>query len=415
LRIGRYETVRELGRGAMGVVYEARDVVLGRVVALKTLSIAATIPEEFREQFEQRFYQEARAAGSLRHPGIVGVYDVGQDEKTKTPFMALEFLHGRPLDAVVTETGPLAWKEALRIVSSIAESLEVAHAKGIVHRDLKPANVMLLASGETKIMDFGVAKVEASQLTSQGQILGSPSYMAPEQALEARADSRSDLFSLGSVLYELLTGRRAFPGRGLSEILMRLANENPAPPSQSVAGLPPSIDAVVMRALAKDPAKRYPRARDLVEDIEDVCSGRPPRHASAGAVPLAELELEPELGTATVVGGSGPALALPKGKRVTLALLSGPRAGDSYLFDRPSVLIGRQGGAVGAALQLDDNQVSRAHAIVECRGQRFVLRDMESTNGTFVDGQRIREADLGDQDEFQIGATRMMLIVADQE
>ncbi len=410
MRIGRYETIRVIGRGAMGVVFEARDVSLGRIVALKTLSVAATIPEEFREQFEQRFYREARAAGSVQHPGIVVVYEVGQDDATKTPYMALEFLHGRPLDTVLSQEGALPWQEALRIVARIAEALEVAHAQGIVHRDLKPANVMLLASGDTKIMDFGVAKVEASQLTSVGQVLGSPSYMAPEQAIEARADARSDLFSLGSVLYELLTGRRAFPGRGVTEILIRLVNENPAPPSASVPGLSGQVDAVVMRALEKDPAKRYARARDLIEDIEDALAGRAPRHATGGEAPSAA----PKLGADTgVAGAGGPALRLPQGKRVTLALVSGPRAGDTYVFDSPSVLIGRQGGAAG--LQLDDNQVSRAHAIVECRGLRFTLRDMESTNGTFVDGQPIRELEIQDQQEFQVGATRLMLIVADDQ
>src|SRR5262245_6925619 len=207
--VSRYEILAELGRGNMGVVYRAHDPDLGRDVALKVIRPAAAGAEEEEADFEKRFLQEARSAASLSHPGIVIVHDVGRDPATGSPYIALELLRGRPLDAVLREKGALPWREALRLGQRLAEALFAAHSKGIVHRDIKPANVMLLESGEPKIMDFGIAKVEASNLTAAGQMFGTPLYMSPEQALGRPVDARSDLFSLGSMLYEMLTGRRA--------------------------------------------------------------------------------------------------------------------------------------------------------------------------------------------------------------
>ncbi len=413
--IGRYEIVREIGRGAMGIVYEARDTSLLRPVALKTLSLAAAIPDEGRAHFEKRFYQEARAAAGLQHPCIVVVYEIGTDPATGIPYMALEYLRGRTLDRMLAEDGRLPWAEALRLVGRLADALQHAHVQGVIHRDMKPANVMVLPTGEPKIMDFGVAKLEASQLTTQGQIFGSPSYMAPEQALDARSDARCDIFSLGSVLYELLTGERAFPGRNVTDIIMRLAREDPWPPSQRVPEVPAAVDAVVARSLVKDPAGRYPSAQALAEDAADVLAGRAPRHL-AGVRPatVALRPVAPAAATGThLAAPEGLGLALPPGRRVSLAFLSGPRSGEVHVLAQPSVLIGRQGAGGGAGIELADGQVSRAHAVVECRGARVVVRDLQSTNGTLVDGQRIRERELEDRSEFQIGTTRLMLIVTD--
>jgi serine/threonine protein kinase len=424
--IGRYEVLGEIGRGAMGVVYKARDASLRRTVALKTMSLAATVSDELRGQFEKRFYQEARAAAGLQHPGIVVVYEIGTDEATQTPYIALELLRGHTLEKLLAEGGRQVWKEALRIVGRLAEALQHAHSHGVVHRDLKPANVMILASGEPKIMDFGVAKLEASMLTSQGQVFGSPSYMAPELALEARAGTRSDIFSLGCVLYELLTGQRAFSGRSVPEVLMRLAREEPSAPSRAVPGLPVELDAIVAFAVAKDPAQRYGTAGALAEDIDDLLAGRPPRHLAAKAAsspspntvrvaPSKEPEPVPDAARTRVTGDPGAVLVLPAGKRVSLALLSGPRAGEVYVLEHPTVLIGREGGGGGAHIELADNQVSRAHAVVECHGLRFSVRDLESTNGTLVNGERIRQHELQDREEFEVGSTRLMLLMADAQ
>jgi len=413
--IGRYEIVREIGRGSMGVVYEARDASLMRRVALKTMSREAFEPA-VRTEFEQRFHQEARAAAGLQHPAIVVVYEIGTDPATNAPYMALEYLRGLTLERVVAEAGRIEWRKALGIVGRLAEALGHAHAQGIVHRDMKPANVMILGSGEPKIMDFGVAKLQASQLTAQGQVFGSPAYMAPEQALEARADARTDIFSLGAMLFELLTGERAFGRGSVSEIVMRLANEHPPAPSSLVPGIPAEVDSITAHALAKDPSQRYADAKALGEDIEDALAGRPLRRTPPprpGTPPAVGAEMPAAAQHTQFAGKGAGGLALPPGKRVSLAFLSGPRAGDKYVLRHATVLIGREGG--GAGIELADSQVSRAHAVLEVRGARFVLRDLESTNGTFVDGQRVREHPLEDHGEFLIGATRLMLIVTDEE
>jgi len=434
-RIGRYEVQRELGRGSMGVVYQAKDTVLQRNVALKTISLAFAVSESDRRTFEARFLQEARAAATLAHPGIVVVYDVGVDPEAGTPFMALEFLRGKTLESVLAAGQTLDWREALRTAARVAEALQHAHAHGIVHRDIKPANIMVLASGEPKIMDFGVAKLDTVQLTTGGRILGSPSYMSPEQAGGQRLDARSDLFALGSVLYELLTGKKAFPGRDLPTIIRRLAHEDPAPPSTLCPELPATVDAVVARALAKDVAARYPSGKALAEDIEDILAGRPPRHvekapdaprtmrspSSAAAVPSANptptAGPEAQVGQGTVRAGAGSgAFALPPGKRVSLAFLSGARQGEVFVLARPTALIGRSGGRAGADIELTDPETSRAHAVVECHGSRIVVRDLGSTNGTYVEEKRIEEERaVEDKDEFRVGSTRIMLVVSDAD
>src|SRR5260221_9364956 len=193
-RIGRYEVLRELGRGMMGVVYQAKDPALNRNVALKTISLAFAVSESDRETFEARFLQEARAAAALSHPSIVVVYDVGVDVEAGALYMALEFLRGKTLEAILAAGDVLDWREALRTTGRVADALHHAHANGIIHRDIKPANIMVLPTGEPKIMDFGVAKLEAAQLTTGGQVFGSPSYMSPEQADGQALDARGDVF-----------------------------------------------------------------------------------------------------------------------------------------------------------------------------------------------------------------------------
>ncbi len=436
-RIDRYDIQRELGRGMMGVVYQARDSVLQRTVALKTISLAFAVSEQEREAFEARFLQEARAAATLAHPGIVVVYDVGIDLTVGTLYMALEFLPGKTLQSIIATGDVLGWREALRTIARVAEALHHAHSHGIIHRDVKPANIMILASGEPKIMDFGVAKLEGGLLTTRGQVLGSPPYMSPEQSQGHSLDARSDLFSLGSVLYELLTGKKAFAGRDLPTVLLNVAYEDPAPPSTLQAGLPPVIDRVVARALAKEPADRYPSGKALAEDIEDVLANWPPRHLSGWATPSAPKTLVPRSarkatpppepaspvpppapGEGTVAAGGtgrGGGLSLPPGKRVSLAFLSGAREGEVFVLSRPTALLGRSGGRAGADIELADPEVSRAHAVVECHGSSVVLRDLGSTNGTFVDETRIDESPLEDKGEFRLGSSRVMLIIADAD
>ncbi len=269
----------------MGVVYRAVDPELHRTVALKTVRLAWAISDEDREVFEKRFLNEARVAAGLSHPGIVVVHDVGRDAASGTVFIALEFLEGRTLAELMAQNVPLEWREALRLTAKVADALHHAHEKGIVHRDVKPANIMVLPTGEPKIMDFGIAKLPTAQLTAAGEFFGTPSYMSPEQAGAGAVDGRSDLFSLGAVLYLLLTGRRAFDASNVTAILARVAAADPVPPTHVVPELPPAADYLVARALAKKPSDRFPNGRAFSEDMSDILAGRQPRHRAGWREP----------------------------------------------------------------------------------------------------------------------------------
>ena len=285
----------------MGVVYEAHDPVLGRDIALKVIQLAFSVTDEDRQGFQKRFFAEARTAAHLSHPGILVVHDVGQDQGTEALFMALELLRGRTLDQIIKEQAPIDWRESLRIVRLVAEALHHAHSQGVIHRDIKPANIMLLSSGEPKIMDFGIAKVEASQLTAAGQLFGTPLYMSPEQALAHPVDGRSDLFALGSLLYEMLTGRPAFAGENVTKILFQVVSREPQPATELLPTLPEGVEYVLSRCLAKDVAQRYPNGRSLADDVEDILAGRPPRSRDAWQPPAAALK--------TMVASAPPALS----------------------------------------------------------------------------------------------------------
>jgi Protein kinase domain len=261
----------------MGVVWRAADPELGRSVALKTVQLAFAVTPEEAETFEKRFLSEARAAARLSHPGIVVVHDVGRDAASDTLYIAFEHLKGRTLGELVAGRQPLEWREAVRIVARVAEALQHAHAQGVVHRDIKPTNIMLLDSGEPKVMDFGIAKVPAERLTSTGQFFGTPSYMSPEQASGEALDGRSDLFSLGCVLYLLLTGRTAFEGDSVAATISKVLFRDPAPASTIAPGLPPAIDRVLARVLAKKPDARYPDAKAFARDLEEILAGRVPQ------------------------------------------------------------------------------------------------------------------------------------------
>lgn len=286
-KIGRYEIQRELGRGMMGLVYEAYDTVLGRAVALKTIKLAFVVTPAEAESFEQRFFTEARIASRLSHPGIVVVHDVGKDAETGVLYIVLEYLQGRTLAEMTAGHQPLYWRDALQITSKLARALHHAHSHGVVHRDIKPANVLVLDNGEPKILDFGIAKIETARikLTTAGQSFGSPLFMSPEQAQGTDVVPQSDLFSLGSILYTLLTGHSPFHAPSIPAVLLRICKEDPLPPSLTAAGLPNDVDAIAARALAKQPADRYPNGQMMAEDLEDVLNERPARHVAAARQP----------------------------------------------------------------------------------------------------------------------------------
>ena len=284
-RLGRYEILEELGRGAMGRVYRARDPQIDRVVALKTVTLADIDPA-MEGGFRQRFFREAKAAGRLSHAGIVTIFDAGEDPESKTPFIVMEYIEGTTLEVLGREKR-LPRQQALELIQQVAEALDYAHRQGIIHRDIKPANIIVTPEGRAKITDFGIAKLQTSQLTQTGLVMGTPSYMAPEQFSGNPVDSRADLFSLGTILYWLVTGERPFTGESLATLSFKIVYSDPLQPTKLNPGLGPDYDYVLQRALAKDPGRRYQRGRELADDLDDLKNGRPPRSRAAPAPPAA--------------------------------------------------------------------------------------------------------------------------------
>jgi len=285
--IGRYQIVRELGRGMMGIVYEARDPQLGRTVAVKTIHLAFSITPAQQKEFEERFFTEARIAARLSHPGIVVCHDVGKDPDTGTLFIVFEHLKGRPLSEIIRAGRAFPWRDTLTIGAKLARALDHAHQHGIVHRDMKPANVMLLDGGDldVKIMDFGVAKVETAriQLSVAGQSFGSPLYMSPEQALGEPVDARADIFALGTIACTLMLGHPPFAADSIPAILQRVVSGERPRLAQEVIDVPRVVDHVLGVAMARAAGDRYATARMFAEDLDDVLAGKRPRHA--GPVP----------------------------------------------------------------------------------------------------------------------------------
>jgi serine/threonine protein kinase len=275
-RFGRYEILGELGRGAMGIVYKARDPKINRVVAVKTISLAGQEPEEERE-YRERFYREAEAAGRLSHPGIVTIFDVGEEPETRAPYIVMEFVGGPSLDRLLVGSNQrIPLETALQLTLELADALDCAHGQGVVHRDLKPANILLTEDGHAKIADFGVAKLNLSNHTLGGRVLGTPAYMSPEQLDGEVVDGRSDVFSLGVILYTVLTGYRPFQGNSAATVSFKVVNRDPVPATVLDTDLPPGLDYIIGRAMAKDPAQRYQRGMEMVLDIQELREGREP-------------------------------------------------------------------------------------------------------------------------------------------
>jgi serine/threonine-protein kinase len=260
----------------MGIVYRGYDPVLAREIALKTVDLSPGLGAPQREAFLARFFQEARIAAKLLHPNIVVTHDAATDEKTSVPFIAMELVTGGSLAERIERDGRLSWEEASRLVVLLARALDFAHREGVVHRDIKPANVLLTLEGAPKIADFGIAKLEDTHLTQTGAVIGTPYYMSPEQLEADEVDGRSDLFSLGSLLYAALAGRPPFAGPDLSAITRQVLFKNPEPLSEVVSGTPRALDGVLARALAKDPKDRYANGAELADDLERVIRGEVP-------------------------------------------------------------------------------------------------------------------------------------------
>ena len=264
--IGKYRILELVGEGAMGVVYRAQDSVLDRAVAIKVMNDSIARQDDLRK----RFLHEAQAAGSLQHPNVVCIYDLGEADGHL--FIAMEFVQGVDLEHLIESGKPLSLQERLDIIIDVLTGLAFAHKRGIVHRDIKPANIRVGEDGRAKIMDFGVAHLASSSMTSTGSILGTPTYMAPEQITEGKTSAATDIFATGGVLYQILTQMKPFDAPTLQNLFFKIITEKPRPVSELVPGLPPALDRIVLKAMAKEPSERYASALEMANDLTSVRS-----------------------------------------------------------------------------------------------------------------------------------------------
>jgi serine/threonine-protein kinase len=292
-QLGKYRIDGVLGKGAMGVVYKAFDPLIERTVALKTIR-KELFSDSQQAELIGRFKNEAQAAGRLNHPNIVTVYDYGED--SEAAYIAMEFVDGTPLSALMVPDQPTALPRVVAWMDDLLLALDYAHSRGVVHRDIKPSNLLITHGAQVKVGDFGIARIESSTMTHTGTMIGTPSYMSPEQICGQTADARSDVFSAGIVLYQLLTGVRPFAGP-TSVVMHKILNEHPAPPSQLVPALGRAWDPIVERALAKSAAGRYPSARAFLDAL-----------SAAGGAPVAAAPAHAD-DDRTVLAASLPAFA----------------------------------------------------------------------------------------------------------
>ncbi len=293
-KAGRYEIVGELGRGAMGVVYKAVDPVIGRTVAVKTIRLSEEGTGLSHNELLTRFQTEARAAGLLTHPNIVIVFDAGEEDGLY--YITMELVEGKSLQALLDDGHAFPLPRTLRIMDQTCSALQFAHERNVIHRDIKPANLMLTADDTVKVTDFGTAKIlQFGTVQQTAHVMGTPSYMSPEQVKGRAVDGRSDIFSLGVMLYEMVTGEKPFPGQNITTVIYKIVNEEPVPPRQINPSIHAGISAVVMRALEKDPDQRYQSCREMLEDLRNYRSIAP-----AGNNPQSTM----------VLGGGSPSATL---------------------------------------------------------------------------------------------------------
>jgi eukaryotic-like serine/threonine-protein kinase len=349
-QIGKYRIERELGRGAMGVVYRAFDPVVERSVAVKTIRLDVQDSEELLH----RLKREAKSIGQLEHPNIVTLYEAG--EWSGLFYLAMQFIQGETLQDRITRQQWFTLKEVQEILAQICAGLGYAHQRGVIHRDIKPANIMITREGTVKLTDFGIAKVAGTGTTSTGLVVGTPSYMSPEQALGKPLDGRSDIFSLGSILYELMSGEKAFPGQNVTTVMYKIVHEAPTPIAALQPGLDPAVEMIIQKALAKNPAERFQTCAELAQAFDNyisrVTAAMPgtavmtPRSASVAPVvaapppstPFPPVAAVPASVGGPVVTGTGPVAAYGTGAqpaqdspRLPLAWLGGGIVGTLLL------------------------------------------------------------------------------------
>jgi len=266
-KFGRYEIIEKIGQGAMGYVFKARDPVLNRIIALKTLRTDTKISPEKKIQYYKRFIREAKIAANLSHPGIVIVYDVGKEDGV--PFIAMEYLQGETLEQKIRKK-EITGEKLKNYLLQLLDALDYAHERGIVHRDIKPSNIIILDNDRVKITDFGIAHIEDSDLTKTGNLIGSPNYMSPEQVRGEKVDPRSDLFSVGVTIYYILTGVKPFAGKTLPATIRNILDKEPPPPSQLNPDIDNEWDWLVMKLLEKNREDRFQSAKEVMEFIRNM-------------------------------------------------------------------------------------------------------------------------------------------------
>jgi serine/threonine protein kinase len=374
--IGSYQISEEIGKGGMAVVCRAYQPQLERWVAIKILQAKGTTGTEFLD----RFRREARAIAALRHPNILTIYDYGEEHGIA--YIVMEYVPGGTLK--VHSTGqPMQWSDAAQLVIPVGRALAYAHSQGIVHRDVKPANILLPRSNWPLLADFGLVKLVGHQrgITRPGVSIGTPAYFSPEQAAGDDVDHRTDIYGLGVVLYELLTGHLPFEAESPVELMLQRLRQPPTPPRQFNPHINPQLESTILRALSRDPEARHPTMETLVRDLCQIpgATGQAPMPASqATAVPSATTRLgslSPMAGPRLVVTGTGAALCLPHQQEVLIG-----RA-DPQVTPQPDVDLGPHGGSQAG--------VSRRHARLLYSPEGWLLDDLHSTNGTFLNNQRL--------------------------
>ncbi len=317
--LGKYEIRRTLGRGAMGTVYEGWDPAIARKVAIKTVRIPDASDTDAQEELA-RFRREAQAAGRLNHPSIVGVFDYG--ETTELAYIVMEFVDGHTLKSVLDKQERFALPDTVRVMQDVLEGLRYSHEHGVVHRDIKPANLILASDGRAKIADFGIARIESSSMTQAGTVLGTPAYMSPEQFMGQVVTARSDLYSAGVVLYQMLTGERPFEG-SLTSIMHKVLHTHPPKPSDLAVTVPPGMDAVVERAMARRPEDRFASAAEFAQALREAAHAGPAPPAAAVKTPAADATVVAAPPRAAAPAQPAPAAPPARASRVPVAAAAG--------------------------------------------------------------------------------------------
>jgi len=368
--IGSYQVADEIGQGGMAIVYRAYQPQLERWVAIKIMHTTEASDKEFLA----RFRREARAIAALRHPNILTIYDYG--EESGTAYIVMEYVSGGTLKAQLTGH-PMEWPDAATLIIPVGRALAYAHSEGVVHRDIKPANILLARSDWPMLADFGLVKLVGHQrgITRPGVTIGTPAYFSPEQAAGEDVDHRSDIYSLGIVLYQLLTGRLPFEADSPIELMLRRLRESPPPPRRLNPHITPQLEAIVLRALARDAEARHSTMEALVSDLSRLpgSTERAAMSAAHAVAPSATARLgalSPVAGPRLVVAGTGATLVLPQQGEVLIG-----RA-DPQITPRPDVDLGPHGGGQAG--------VSRRHARLLYSSEGWMLEDLQSTNGTFL-------------------------------